>query len=247
MAEAARAPAPWHFEATALGCAGVGGLALLNRKPEGLPRAAARVFANMGLESVNRTPSADAALGRAGAIIACVPDLWSIIDNRVERITIVRGAGDCFDTSHSDPAWPGIVLVSIPPPGPVGDLRLAEGIIHEAMHHHLSELESRVMLVREQSLFHSPWRGTNRPAGGVLHGLFVFACVAHAFQTLIGLGNLDENALRHARRRICEIRGEFDDIDHVGLCTALTERGRAVQAAACRAVEHPGSVLPYGG
>lgn len=247
MAEADRAAAPWHFEAAEFGCSGVGGLAQLDRKPGDLPRAAARAFADIGLVCLNRTASADAALGRAGAIIANVPYLWPIVDRRVERITIVRGAGDCFDTSHSDPAWPGIVLVSIPSPGPVGDLRLAEGIIHEAMHHHLSALESKVTLVREQCLLYSPWRATNRPAGGVLHGLFVFACIAHALQMLIDLGSLEENALSHARRRIGDIRGEFDAIDHASLCTALTPRGRTVQAAACRAVEHPGPILAYGG
>ncbi|MEL0254190.1 MAG: HEXXH motif-containing putative peptide modification protein [Novosphingobium sp.] len=156
----------------------------------------------------------------------------------MKQITIVRSAGECFDTSHSDPAWPGIVLVSIPPQGPVADLRLAEGIIHEAMHHHLSALEANMALVHEQRLLHSPWRDTDRPAGGVLHGLFVFASVAHAFQNLIDLGSLREDALRHARKRIGEIRDDIASIDHGGLSNALTARGRVVQAAACRAVEH---------
>lgn len=247
MAKDYRAAAPWNFEAAALGDADALGPAQLERKPYGLPRAAALAFSDMGLVCVKRNASANAALERAGAIIACVPGLWSIVDRRVERIMIVRSAGDCFDTSHSDPAWPGIVLVSIPPQGPVGDLRLAEGIIHEAMHHSLSALEANVTLVRQQRLLHSPWRGTDRPAGGVLHGLFVFACVAHAFQKLIDLGSLGEDALRHARKRIGEIRDEIDTIDHEGLRTALTARGRAVQTEACRAVENRSSERAHGG
>lgn len=238
MAKGYRTAAPWNFEDVVLGDAGTLGPAQLERKPYGLPRVAALAFSNMGLVCVERTASANAALGRAGAIIGCVPGLSSIVDRRVECITIVRSAGECFDTSHSDPVWPGIVLVSIPPQGPVGDLRLAEGIIHEAMHHHLSALEANVTLVRGQRLLHSPWRDTLRPAGGVLHGLFVFACVAHALQKLIDLDSLGEDALRHARKRIGEIRGEINMIDHGGLRTALTARGRAVQTAACRAVEH---------
>ena len=238
MTKGDRVAAPWNFEGAAIGDAEALGPVKLDCKPYGLPRGAALAFSNMGLVCLKRTAAANAALGRAGSIIARVPGLWSIVDRRVKRITIVRSAGECFDTSHSDPAWPGIVLVSIPPQGPVADLRLAEGIIHEAMHHHLSALEANMTLVHEQRLLHSPWRDTDRPAGGVLHGLFVFASVAHAFQNLIDLGSLREDALRHARKRIGEIRGEIASIDHGGLCTALTARGRAVQAAACRAVEH---------
>jgi len=30
--------------------------------------------------------------------------------------------------------WRHLIFVSLPPPTPVGDLRLAEAIVHEAMH-----------------------------------------------------------------------------------------------------------------
>ena len=231
-----RALAPWNFDAAAAHFNDESGLAQLHLKSSVLPRDAERAFADIGLICENRTSSTDAALRRAGAIIAEVPGLWPIVDVRVERIAIVGAPGDCFDTSHSDPAWPNIVLISIPPSGPVGDLRLAEGIIHESMHHHLSALEADVALVHEQGRLYSPWRNTDRPAGGVLHGLFVFACVAHAFQTLIDLGILEEDGLRHARRRIIQIREDFEAIDHEGLSSVLTLRGREVQAAACRAI-----------
>lgn len=245
MAKGYLAAAPWDFNAAEVVSAGAARPARLDRKPSGLPRVAAQTFADMGLLCVSRTTSADAALGRAGVLIANVPGLSPVIDLRVQRIVIVRSGGDCFDTSHSDPAWPGVVLVSIPPPGPVGDLRLAEGIIHEAMHHHLSALEANLPLVREQCLLHSPWRGTERPAGGVLHGLFVFACVAYALQILVDLGSLDGQALYHARRRIREIRDEFDVIDYERLRTALTAHGNAVQLAARRAVEHSSPALTH--
>ncbi len=237
MTEVACHAAPWDFPDAQNGPADPAVSPELNCKPGGLPCAAESVFAHAGLVCEERTPLADAALRRAGAIIAKVPGLWPVIDKRVVRIATVRSDDDCFDISHSDPAWPGIVLVSIPPPGPVGDLRLAESIIHEGMHDHLSALEAREALVRENRLLHSPWRNTDRPAGGVLHGLFVFACVAHALQSLIDLGGIDGDALRHAQRRVGEIRGESDTIDHERLWTSLTSRGRTIQAAASRALE----------
>ena len=88
-------------------------------------------------------------------------------------------------------------------------------------------------------------RGTERPAGGVLHGLFVFACVAYALQILVDLGRLDGKALHHARRRIREIRDEFDVIDYERLRTALTAHGNAVQLVARRAVEHRSPALTH--
>lgn len=228
--------APWLFDSAVVCNNDEVGQADLHLKSSILPIDAERSFAEIGLFCEKRTNLADDALRRAGAIISNVPGLWPIVDICVDRIAIVAAAGDCFDTSHSDPAWPNLVLISIPPSGPVGDLRLAEGVIHEAMHHHLSALEVDVALVHEQALLYSPWRDVDRPAGGVLHGLFVFACVSHAFQTLIDSGNLEPDGMRHARKRIKEIRADFAAIDFEGLSSMLTMRGRDVQAAACRAV-----------
>ena len=237
-AEITETGAPWCLEG-AVGYGDISERLRLDLKPDGLPSAAARIFKKNGITCIKRTASADAALRRTGEVIAGVPGLWPIVDRRVDRIAIVGGVEGCFDISHSDPAWPGIVLVSVPPPSAVSDLRLAEGVIHEAMHHHLSALEDSVLLVREECLLYSPWRNTNRPASGVLHGLFVFACVADAFQKLIGLGGLSEEGLRHAKRRIDDIRGNFEGVDHQGLCAVLTGRGRAIHLATRRALERP--------
>ncbi|HNW18765.1 MAG TPA: HEXXH motif-containing putative peptide modification protein [Sphingorhabdus lacus] len=189
-----------------------------------------------GLNPTRRTGKHSAALARAGVLISMLPDLWEILACRVDRVAMLHSADDCFDVSHSDPAWSGLILVSMPPASPVGDLRLAEGIIHEAMHHNLSALEETVCLVATEARSYSPWKECDRPASGVLHGLYVFGCIAYALRQLIDLGALDAPQAAHARRRIVEIGEEFDAVDHDELRGVLSSVGCEVHAMAMNAL-----------
>lgn len=83
-----------------------------------------------------------------------------------------------YDISHSDPALPYSIFVSIPSPGATGAVRLAESILHEAMHLQLSLIEAEVRLVTDDDQrAWSPWQARDRPAQGLLHGLYVFAVI----------------------------------------------------------------------
>jgi HEXXH motif-containing protein len=87
------------------------------------------------------------------------------------------------------------------------ELRLAESIIHEAMHLQLTFIESHVRLIKSTgATAYSPWKRSGRPAGGLLHGLYVFAVIHEA---LLALAVEDAEAREYAEARCPEIAGEI--------------------------------------
>ena len=171
---------------------------------------------------------ADAALfAVAAALIAEVPSLAAIVDTRVRSVHLLK-ADPCYDVSHSEPQWADRIFVSVPERSDhVGALRLAEGVIHEALHLHLTELEEIAPLVADLTgTLTSPWRPELRSYGGVLHGSFVFACLKEYFAALPE--HSDSATRRHLRQRRSEIGAELSEIDLAILKSGLTERGTAL-------------------
>ena len=109
-------------------------------------------------------------LDRVDGILAHLPDLSAIVSDVVAALHPLA-AEPGYDISHSQPRWRSRIFVSFPErDDEVGALRLAESVVHEAMHLHLTNEEARTPLVAK-SLEHSysPWRGTARAVGGVGH------------------------------------------------------------------------------
>jgi HEXXH motif-containing protein len=162
----------------------------------------------------------------AGAIDE-VLTLAEIVRARVRHVYVLK-APPGYDISHSEPYWTDRIFISIPERSDrVGALRLAENVIHEAMHLHLTSSEHNRPLVRDLiGRIHSPWRQTPRPYGGVLHGLFVFACLREYFARLPADG--EPAGVRHIRRRLQEIDAEIAHIDIDRLAVGLTDAGQAL-------------------
>jgi HEXXH motif-containing protein len=116
-----------------------------------------------------------------------------------------------YDVSHSAPDLPLSVFVSIPNTAePDAVLRLAESLIHEAMHLQLTFIESVVPLVKStEATAFSPWKGEDRPVQGVVHALYVFAVIREALSTL---GVVYPEAASYASRRGAEIADEVEAI-----------------------------------
>lgn len=114
-----------------------------------------------------------------------------------------------YDVSHSAPDLPLSVFVSIPNAAePDAVLRLAESLIHEAMHLQLTFIESVVPLVKStEATAFSPWKGEDRPVQGVVHALYVFAVIREAFSTL---GVVHPEAASYASRRSAEMADEVE-------------------------------------
>jgi hypothetical protein len=140
------------------------------------------------------------------AAIAVVEDLAATVGSLV-RACHVLAADTGYDISHSTPELPLSIFVSVPSADePDAVLRLAESIIHEAMHLQLTLIESTVPLVQSTGgLAFSPWKQTARPVQGLLHGLYVFAVIDEA---LAALAAVAPEARDFANRRRAEIASE---------------------------------------
>jgi HEXXH motif-containing protein len=226
--EAEDSAAPWALP----GMVGEGvskcGLSSLASAQVVVPEDVTTALADLGLHLTPRKTADSAVLAKAEHLIRIVPGLWSVMSHRIERLATLRCDDVCYDISHSDPQWPGLVLVSMPPPTAVGYLRLAESVIHEAMHHHLSAYEAKISLMDSDEGIHSPWKGTVRPSSGVLHGIFVFTCIAYALKRLLGADELDRSQAAHVRDRISQIGIEFATIDRAALIGRLTQAGTSL-------------------
>jgi HEXXH motif-containing protein len=178
--------------------------------------------APIGAEAVPR-------LVEAADLLAAHPSFAARVAAYVGAIHLVH-ADPGYDVSHSEPRWPTRIFVSVPDRADrVGALRLAENVIHEAMHLQLTVREIQTPLVAASaSALYSPWRRTDRPAGGVLHGLYVFACLRAFF--LAHAEPAASDAATHVAQRLSEIDAEIAEIDLGALAAQLTEDGRDVLA-----------------
>ena len=161
---------------------------------------------------------------RSQKLIERCGDLADLVQGVTHDIHLLEAAPG-YDVSHSEPCWPHRILVSVPDRhDEIGALRVAEGVIHEAMHLALTLLEKDRPLVRSPAAeMASPWRDEPRPVGGVLHGLFVFSCLHAAFRMMAGA--TDNAATDHISGRLRDIAEEVGSIDLARLSAGLTPFG----------------------
>ena len=168
-----------------------------------------------------------ALLREAFALLAAVSGLDASLGALVRSIHLLRGRGAGYDTSHSDPELPFSVFVSLPLGERGASLRLAESILHEAMHLQLTLVEEVVPLVSEGAATgYSPWQRRTRPVGGLLHGLYVFAVVDEYLAELLDRGILLGADQVFAAKRRMSIADEVADVASLGQSSALTPVGR---------------------
>lgn len=124
----------------------------------------------------------------AFSILQLVPSIHTTVFDLVRSLQLIKSdeAGE-YDISFSEPNLPFSIFVSIPPKKIFADfLRVAEAIIHEAMHLQLTLIESVIPLINNNKReFYSPWKGEYRTLGGVLHALYVFRVLDTLFRELI--------------------------------------------------------------
>jgi HEXXH motif-containing protein len=162
-------------------------------------------------------------------LLSIAPRLELSVRAGVDEIVLLKARPD-FDISHSEPRWPQTVFVSVPSRADqVNALRAAENIVHEAMHLQLTLLENADPLVdNERSKMTSPWRGEPRHLRGVLHGFYVFTCIAAFFDNLGASGVLTAEGTHHVGRRQTQIAEELSQVDREQLASGLTVGGRSL-------------------
>ncbi|MEK6371111.1 MAG: HEXXH motif-containing putative peptide modification protein [Acidobacteriota bacterium] len=168
-------------------------------------------------------------LEEAIRILAAVPTVLPTIGSLVRALHLIDPQDDDFDVSFSDPELPFSAFVSIPGPSVLaGPLRVAEAILHEAMHLQLTIAESVVPLVMpSEEVYFSPWRDEYRTAQGVLHALYVF----RAIDGFLAASRFEGAALgplrAHARQRRAMIAGQVRQLRDFRECADLTPDGAA--------------------
>lgn len=154
------------------------------------------------------------------------------VDNEVGSLAWaihVLDAEAGYDVSHSDPSVPFSMFVSAPREGETdGAIRLAESMIHEAMHLQLTLIECVLPLISDDaSQSYSPWQGRMRPLQGILHGAYVFAVIR---QVLDRLTQVDAAHRSYAVRRSGEIAEEATALGDIN--EGLTSLGQKLWARA---------------
>lgn len=168
----------------------------------------------------------------AAALLMDVPDLAESAGSVVRVLHILRAEAG-YDVSHSEPTIPFSVFVSVPAPEEKDRVvRLAESIVHEAMHLQLTLVENVLPLVETDGEGFSPWQGRNRPVRGLLHGLYVFSVIIR-FMDFVAASRPD------LRRKACQRRAEIEEevASLENFSRHLTAHGRALHAKCLRAVE----------
>jgi len=164
-------------------------------------------------------------LKAALAVIEQVSPAYSCIRKLVRCIQVVRSEHHEIDVSYSHPDIPYTIFISVcEDDSPISNLRVAESIIHEAMHLKLTLLEKVTPLVRPDSteLFYSPWRDEMRPIQGVLHGLFVFRAIRDFYQDAA----LIVFAAHHSTSmRVEQIGLQLDKLMEFPICLSMTKQG----------------------
>ena len=169
-------------------------------------------------------------LEEALSLLNLVPTVWSTVSMLVGSLHIIDPGRDETDVSFSDPAVPFSVFVSVPPTwSEVAGLRVAEAILHEAMHLQLTLVERVVPLVLpNRGLYYSPWRDEQRNSEGILQALYVFG-VIRSFLRAIPVRQ-PSLAGDHVVSRIEQIDCQIEQVRCFRECDELTSEGAALVA-----------------
>lgn len=192
-------------------------------------------YSNFGLDFYNSSEIDPAYVSNrlAGAFqkISGVKDLARTIGALLIALHVVKPTGPEYDVSYSDPILPFSIFVSIDKVDQaMGDLRLAESILHECMHLQLTLIEEAVPLISGTSeRYYSPWQRTMRPSRGVLHGIYVFRVIQDFYLTLLAMkpSVAEEDYLS---RRIESIEEEVATVSDFSISRDLTEAGKSFSA-----------------
>ena len=145
---------------------------------------------------------------------------------------VLIASGRDFDVSYSDPSLPLSVFVSCPLPGERNRVkRLAESIVHEALHLQLSLVERVEPLVidgpDEDPVF-SPWKDELRTVRGLVHAVYVFGNLRHFWN---GVASKCPESSSFAQTRIQTIDAEMVGAAHLVEDRSLTVAGRRLAAS----------------
>jgi hypothetical protein len=168
--------------------------------------------------------------------IKLIPSLFATVSALVRSVHLIKSKNDNYDISFSEPHLPFSIFISVPTNDKdIGSLRIAEAIIHEAMHLELSLIERRLNLVcSNRHEYYAPWKREYRTASNVMHGLYVFAVIYCVFRELIDKASFSSSERTFVTERIATINRHKDEIADFMNCPDLTKIGGKLTARLIR-------------
>lgn len=152
----------------------------------------------------------------------------------VKAIQVIKIDDPEYDTSYTHPDVPFSIFVSVGgDTSQLSNLRVAESIIHEAMHLKLTLIERICPLIHApQTLdtLYSPWRYEMRPVQGVLHGAFVFFAIQKFYESICD--NVENPLAKDfISNRIETISNELEEINELKEVSSLTKDGKNLSSS----------------
>ena len=194
----------------------------------------ARQVAGPGIQFVHEQTVVDTIadqLEEVLSVLDLVPTIWPTVRTLVRSLHLINSGGEDTDVSFSDPALPFSIFVSVPLTwSETAALRVAEAILHEAMHLQLTLIERVVPLVQtRRKEYYSPWRDEHRNSEGILQALFVFRAI-RSFLNALPPKRHPSPAIAYLTDRVAEIDCQIGQAQGFLGCDELTPDGAAFVA-----------------
>jgi HEXXH motif-containing protein len=162
-------------------------------------------------------------------ILAEIPSVYETMSKLVGSLHVLQPEDDEFDISFSLPNIPFSIFISVPSKRMENDtLRVAEAILHEAMHLQLTLIEQCVPLIIEtEEKYFSPWKNEYRHPRGVLHAIYVFHVIKQFFEILIEK-RISDSYKRHLFIRCNLISTQLKEMTEFLSSPNFTEAGKCL-------------------
>lgn len=170
---------------------------------------------------------ADRKIADAFNLLALIKPISVFLQTIIKTVQIIQPQDDETDISYSHPEIPFSIFLSVCADSSLrSTLRVAESILHEAMHLKLTLIENVQPLVEpfDGNVYFSPWRNEKRPARGVLHGLFVFRALLDYFSEIKNYPEIQPE-FAYVEKRIRQIKTDLSQLKDFASCDDLTTSG----------------------
>ena len=197
---------------------------------EWLPPALGARWESVGLQFASEADLSDMdfrkTLARALDLIGMDHPRMGTVAALCRSLHVLIASGKDFDVSYSDPSLPLSVFVSCPSREERNRVeRLAENVVHEALHLQLSLVERVQPLVidgpDEEPVF-SPWKDGWRTVRGLVHAVYVFGNLRCFWK---GVASNRPESAPFAQARIRTIDTEMAGAAHLVRNRSLTAAG----------------------
>lgn len=192
-----------------------------------IPESIFSAFSDRGFVQLDKKKATSTAveliLKKAFELINSAPGLLDTVLYMVRSMHLLS-ARRGYDISFTDPDINFSIFLSIPLDGSSeAAYRVAESIIHEAMHLQLTIIEKEINFLEDsEAKAYSPWKKTHRSIYGILHAVYVFSVIYQWLETI------EESQLgyKYSARRKYEITKEMKLVDLDSCLLFLTPAGK---------------------